>query len=305
MNHVHSHEQGKHGQQSSTRLVVALSVTLVVLIVEIIGGIISGSVGLLADAGHMFIDSSGLIVALIASRIMLRPRNDIYTWGWGRIEIIAAGVQAGMLFLICLWVAYHAIGRLFSPVSLEFTPMIIAASVGLLANLISLSVLFGGRASSLNMKAAFLEVLNDALGSVAVIVAALGYYFFDWQRADGIAALLVAGLMAPRAILLLRSAVRILLEASPHDVDVADIRKHFATLPYVANVHDVHVSTIRTGVLSLTAHIAIVPQTTDDQRGQLLHRLEACAQQHFQVPILHSTFQLEQEIHGSHENSQH
>lgn len=304
MNHVHSHEQGKHGQQSSTRLVVALSVTLVVLIVEIIGGIISGSVGLLADAGHMFIDSSGLIVALIASRIMLRPRNDIYTWGWGRIEIIAAGVQAGMLFLICLWVAYHAIGRLFSPVSLEFTPMIIAASVGLLANLISKCALRWAR-FVVKYESGLLEVLNDALGSVAVIVAALGYYFFDWQRADGIAALLVAGLMAPRAILLLRSAVRILLEASPHDVDVADIRKHFATLPYVANVHDVHVSTIRTGVLSLTAHIAIVPQTTDDQRGQLLHRLEACAQQHFQVPILHSTFQLEQEIHGSHENSQH
>ncbi|QJC22126.1 cation diffusion facilitator family transporter [Arcanobacterium buesumense] len=306
MGHHHSHGHD-HGSATSSRarLSAALLITSTVLIVEVIGGLISGSLSLLADAGHMFVDSSGLVVALGAAYLLRRPRDTTYTWGWGRIEIIAAAVQAGMLFLICFWVGYHAIMRLISPVIIDVEPMFIAALIGLVANALSIFVLFGGRHESLNMKAAFLEVLTDTLGSLAVIVSAVIYYATGWERADGVAALFVAILMAPRAVILLRSALRILMEATPEDLDAHEIYEHFLGLTFVEEVHDLHVSTIQTGVVSLTAHIAISSGTTDDQRAEFLHQLEECAQGHFHLPIAHSTFQFEPKEHSEHEKLAH
>ncbi|WP_216442262.1 cation diffusion facilitator family transporter [Arcanobacterium phocae] len=303
--HTHGHEHGVLESSSRTRLGIALVVTTVVLVVEIIGGLVSGSLSLLADAGHMFVDSSGLVVALVAAHLLRRPRDTTYTWGWGRIEIIAAAVQAGMLFLICLWVAYHAISRLVSPVVIDVGPMLLAAGVGLVANIVSMAVLFGGRDESLNMKAAFLEVFNDTLGSVAVLVSACVYYVWGWERADGVAALFVAILMAPRAVLLLRRALRILMEATPQELDAHKIHDHFLAMENVYDVHDLHISTIQTGVVSLTAHIAIDSDTSDEQRAKLLHRLEECAQDHFDLPIVHSTFQFEPKGHCGHEKLAH
>ena len=307
--HSHGHHHGSHDHNhaagaSTTRLAWALAITGTVLIAELLGAAFTGSLALAADAGHMAVDSSGLIIALIAAHLARTPRNDRYTWGLARIEILAAALQAGMLLAICGFVAWESVEHLLTPQDLNAAPMLWIGVLGLVANAISLGILAGGRGESLNMRAAFLEVANDALGSVAVIIAAILALTTGWVSGDAIVSLLIAALMIPRALSLLRQAVRVLLERVPVGLDTADMRTHMEALPGVVAVHDLHVTTISTGMHALTAHVA-TEVLSDDERGVLLHRLEECAADHFPLPIGHTTFQIEPAGHMDHERMSH
>lgn len=305
-NHGHGGHDHNHGAGATTgRLVGALAVTATIFVAELIGAWLSDSLALAADAGHMLVDSSGLVIALCAARLVMKPRNDRFTWGWGRAEVIAAAFQAGMLIVVSLIVAWEAVARLFHEPELEPAPMLVIGIVGLVGNAVSLVILLSGKDATLNMKAAFLEVANDALGSVAVIIAAAVAMFTDWPGTDIIASVFIVVLMVPRAVRLLRTAMVILLEGTPEDLDLSEVRTHMLALPLVDDVHDLHVNTISTGVFAMTAHVAVPADLTHEQRTQVLHALEDCAAHHFPCAIEHTTFQLDTVHHSDHERLRH
>lgn len=299
-----AHEHGGHGV-SRRRLTAALAVTVAVLVVELVGAVVTGSLALAADAGHMAVDSTGLVIALIATVLMARPRDDRHTWGWERSEVIAAALQAGMLLIICLLVAWEAVQKLLSPTPVDAGAMLAIGVIGLVANAVSLLILSGGRGDSLNMRAAFLEVANDALGSLAVIVAATVAVTTGWHYGDAVAALFIAALMAPRAAILLRRSLRILMEETPEGLELSEVREHILSVPGINDVHDLHVTTISTGNVALTAHVTVSAQIDEDSRVQMVHSLQECVASHFPVAVTHSTFQVDSPEHRDHEHLRH
>ena len=298
----HSHDHS-HAGASTKRLGWALAVTGAVVVAELVGAFWSGSLSLAADAGHMVVDASGLVIALIAARLMRRPRDEKHTWGWARSEVLAATLQAGMLLVISAMVAWEGAWRLASPPEVEAGPMLLVGVIGLVANVVSLAILAGGREANLNMRAAFLEVANDALGSLAVIVAAGAEWAFGWTRADAIASLLIAVFMAPRALTLLRRSVAILMEQTPTTVDVPELRAHMLGVDGVLDVHDLHVAAVSSHLVTVTAHVTVTHEADGPTRDRIIHELGECACHHF--PIAHSTFQLECPEHASHEHIEH
>lgn len=299
--HHHHHVPATHG-----RLIAALSVTFGIFLAELIGALVTGSLALLADAGHMLVDSSGLVIALIASHLMRKPRNDTHTWGYARAEVLAAALQSGMLLLITLLVTIEAIKRFFAPAEVLGGWMLIFGVIGLVGNLISLAVLASSRRANLNMRAAFLEVANDALGSIAVIIAAGLSWATNWDQWDAIASLAIAALMGPRAVILLRDSLKILMEQVPDDLDLNDIRAHITAVEHVIDVHDLHVSTIATGTVVLTAHVTVEDECfVSGHSKQILHDIQDCVAKHFPISIAHSTIQLDSEKHRDHEQLAH
>ena len=298
----HSHG---HAAASRKRLIGALAVTATVLVVELVGAYATGSLALAADAGHMAVDSSGLVVALIAASLMMRPRDDRHTWGYARAETVAAGLQAGMLLIICAVVTFEGIERLLNPADLKAGPMLAIGIVGLVANVVSLMILSGGRGDSLNMRAAFLEVANDALGSAAVIVAAVIAMTTGFMRADAIASLFIAALMAPRAWKLLRRSLAILMEQTPEDLDLDEVRASILAVPGAIDVHDLHATTIATGVVDLSAHVTVTDDVNGHVDGNLVHALEDAVECHFPETRAHTTFQLDIAKHRDHEKLTH
>ena len=299
---AHSHDHS-HSSASAVRLGWALAVTGAVVVAELVGAFWSGSLSLAADAGHMVVDASGLVIALIAAHLTRRPRDEKHTWGWARSEVLAAALQAGMLLVICVMVAWEGAWRLAFPPEVEAGPMLLVGVIGLVANVVSLVILAGGREASLNMRAAFLEVANDALGSLAVIVAAGAEWAFGWTRADAIASLLIAVLMAPRALALLRRSVAILMEQAPTSVDVRQLRAHMLDVDGVLDVHDLHVTAVSSHLVTVTAHVTVSAESDGPSRDRIVHQLGECACHHF--PIAHSTFQLECPQHREHEHLEH
>ena len=251
----------------------------------------------------MVVDASGLVIALIAAHLTRRPRDDKRTWGWARSEVLAAALQAGMLLIICAMVAWEGAWRLLFPPEVEAGPMLLIGAVGLVANVISLAILAGGRDANLNMKAAFLEVANDALGSCAVIAAAGAEWALGWTRADAIASLLIAALMAPRTLALLRRSLSILMEQAPASVDVTELRAHMMDIDGVLDVHDLHVAAVSSHLVTVTAHVTVTHEADGPTRDRIVHELGECACHHF--PIAHSTFQLECPEHATHEHLEH
>lgn len=298
--HTHDHS---HSSTSTARLGWALAVTGAVVAAELVGALWSGSLSLAADAGHMVVDASGLVIALTAACLTNRPRDARRTWGWARSEVLAAALQAGMLLAISVTVAWEAIWRLMMPREIEAGPMLVVGIVGLVANVVSLAILAGGRDANLNMRAAFLEVANDALGSLAVIAAAGAEWAFGWSYADTVASMLIAALMAPRALSLLRRSLAILMEQVPDSVDVGELRSHMMGIDGVLDVHDLHVSALSSHLVTVTAHVKVSPDTDGASRDRIVHELGECACHHF--PIAHSTFQLESPVHAEHEHLEH
>lgn len=297
-----------HGLETHRwRLAVAFGITAAILVAEVVGAVLTGSLALLVDAGHMLTDAGGLLMALLAATLMLRPATARRTWGWRRAETLAAGAQATILLGVGLYAFVEGVQRLLDPPAVEATGMLLAFGiVGLLGNLASLLVLSAGREANLNLRAAFLEVLNDALGSVAVIVSAVVIATTGWTRADALAGMLIAALIVPRALTILREAGNILLETTPQGLDLDDVRDHLLALPHVRDVHDLHASQIATGLPVLTAHVVLDDSCFHDGHApQMLHTLQGCVAEHFEVSIAHSTFQLEPATHGRHELTAH
>lgn len=304
----HQHGSGGHDHASTatrTRLVIALSITVGILVVEAIGAWLSGSLALLADAGHMASDAIGLAVALVASIIALRPPTDRHTFGFRRFEVLAALVNGVLLLVLAVTITIEGVRRLLEGGGETLgVPMLIVASIGLIANLVVLAVLRGGDRNSINLRGATLEVMGDALGSLAAIVAAIIILSTGFQAADAIASLLVAAFILPRAALLLRDVVRVLTESAPPGTSVAEIREHLLAAEGVVGVHDVHVWTITSGSPVFSAHVVVEPQVLEDEGVEdLLRRLDACLHEHFDVG--HSTFQLEPAGYLEHEPHAH
>ncbi|MGO4104871.1 cation diffusion facilitator family transporter [Leifsonia sp. YAF41] len=302
MAHEHSHSTSTN----RTRLSLAIGIVSVVLVVEIAGAWISGSLALLADAGHMFSDLAGLIIALTATVVAARPATDRQTFGYQRAEVFGALLNGLILLAVAAFVVVGAITRLVSPTEPDVhgTPMLIVAVIGLVANCVALLLLRPAAKSSINMRGAYLEVLGDALGSIAVIIAAVVILTTGFWQADAIASLLISAMIVPRAYSLLRDVVRVLSESAPADTDVAEIRAHLLGTAGVVAVHDVHVWAITSGAHVFTAHIVVESKVLDSGgAGALLDELSACLSHHFDVE--HSTFQLEPAEHAAHEDHTH
>ncbi len=300
-NHGHSHAAAGAGRG---RLVIALALALVALVVELVGAALTGSLALLADAGHVLTDAVGLVLALVAATMATRPAGARTTFGWRRSEVLAASANAVLLMGIVLFVVIEAVQRLQDTTEITPGPLLVAAGIGLVVNAVSLVVLSTGPGQSINMRGARLEVLGDLLGSVAVVVAGGVIALTGWTPADPIASLVIAAMIAPRAWWLLRDALDVLLETVPRSIDLAEVRSHVCSVEGVLDVHDVHAWSITEGLPVLTAHV-VVDDDVLHRAGsaQLLDALQHCLAEHFDVE--HSTFQLEPASHRAHELSTH
>lgn len=296
--HDHGHAAGRAEDRARLRLV--LLVTLTVAVVELVGAVLSGSLALLADAGHMFTDTAAIVVALSASYVATLPASPRRTFGYHRAEILAALINAVVLLGVCGYLAYAGVARLLAPVGIDASQMLVFAVVGLLANLVSIVLLASRREESLNMRGAFLEVLGDAVGSAAAIVAGIVVLVTGFERADSIASLLIAALILPRAWSLLRDCVGVLLEAAPPGVDVEVVRQHLAEADGVTDVHDLHAWSITSGMPALSAHVTVTDEALASRGvGQILDELGECVATHFGID--HATFQVEPASHREHE----
>lgn len=298
--HDHGASLAGSGRSNRRRLTFAFALTFLVFLSQLIGSIITGSLALLVDTAHMLTDVIGLSLALTAARLMERPATDTHTWGFRRAEVLSAMLQALILMGVGLYALVEGIRRLFEPTELASGTMLIFGIIGLVANLIAMAVLVGARGANLNMRAAFLEVVNDALGSVAVIVSALLIIWFGWDRADSIVAILIAVLIVPRTVALLRSTLGVLIERTPKGLDLAEIRRHILEQEHVLAVRDLHVTRISSDLPILTAHVTVEAECfTDGHAPEILAMLQTCVAEHFPIRIDHATFQLEPEGHGS------
>jgi len=299
----HSHEMTATGAHRK-RLVVVLAITFAVLIIEVVGGLIAGSLALLADAGHMLTDATGLITALIAASLATRAATVRRTFGLQRAEVLAALANALLLVGVAVWVLIKAVDRLGSPQEIDTGLMLGVAVIGTLASLAGLLVLRPAQSKSLNMRGAYLEVFGDLVGSLAVIVAAVLIMITGWTPFDAIASLAIVVLIIPRAWSLLREVVDVLLEATPRGVDLAEVRDHIKRVRGVVDVHDLHAWTITSGVPVLSAHVIVDNACISEGRsGEVLDRLGECLGGHFDVS--HCTFQLEPVGHQEHEAVHH
>jgi cobalt-zinc-cadmium efflux system protein len=285
------------------RLAIALAMTSTVMVVEIVGGLLSGSLALLADAGHMATDAAGIGLALIAVTLAQRPATLRRTFGLQRVEILAATANALVLFGLAAFILVEAYRRVSDPPEISSGLMLVVAVVGLVVNTVSLLLLRRGQAESLNMRGAYLEVLGDLLGSVAVIAAAAVILLTGFGLADPVASVLVALMILPRAWTLLRETLDILLEAVPKGVDLDDVRAHVLAMDGVVDVHDVHAWTITSGLPVMSAHVVVEDDLAAGDHALVLDRLAECLDEHFDVE--HCTFQIEPARHRDHERALH
>ena len=303
MGHDHAHGSGVRHRG---RLLVALALSLTVLVVEAVVAWITGSLALLADAGHVLGDSVGIVMALAAitvAQVGGRPGSR-RTFGYHRTEIIAAGLNGLVLLGLAVWVVVTAVRRLSDAPEIAAAPVLLAAGIGLVANLVALLMLRDGARESLNVRGAYLEVVGDALGSVAVLASGIVILTTGWHAADAVASLAIAAMIVPRAVSLLREVAEVLLEGTPRDVDLEELRRHILGVDGVVDVHDLHVWTITSGMPVMSAHVVV----DDSVNGMgdahaVLDRLGECCSNHFDVE--HSTFQIEPAGHADSEPHVH
>lgn len=249
------HSHGVSDGQNEKPLWIALALTSLFLTAELVGGILTNSLALISDAAHMFTDAAALAISLIAIRIGRRPADGKRTFGYYRFEILAAALNAMLLFMVALYILYEAYERLQNPPQIESSMMLIIAALGLVVNLISMRLLSAGKDSSLNMKGAYLEVWSDMLGSIGVIVGAVVIRYTGWGWVDSVIAVGIGLWVLPRTWVLLRESMNVLLEGVPEGVGIAEISTAICARPGVASIHDLHVWSISSGKTSLSVHI--------------------------------------------------
>jgi cobalt-zinc-cadmium efflux system protein len=304
----HRHRLGGDGLTAAGRhryrLVAVLAITTAVLVAEIVGAVLTGSLALLADAGHLTADAAGIGLTLVAVWMAARPATPRRTYGLQRAEILAALANCALLLALCGYIAVEGIQRLVRPAPVAGSAMVVFGVAAAAGNAVSLAVLAGGQRESLNLRAAFLEVASDLLGALAVIAAAVVVAATGFTRADPIASLLIAALILPRTARLLRDTLDVLLEATPREVDLDDVRRHLLSAPGVEDVHDLHAWMITSGVPVMSAHVVVDDAVlADGGYGRLLDRLHDCLAGHFDVE--HCTLQLEPSGHVDHERAHH
>lgn len=256
------------------RLYMALGLTATFMTVEVVGGLWTGSLALLADAAHMLTDVGGLALALFAIRFAERPRTPKNTFGYVRTEVLSALTNAVALVILTVYILYEAYQRFLTPPEIIGAPMLLVAVVGLVVNLISMKLLSAGSSESLNVKGAYFEVLSDMLGSLGVIIAAGVVILTGWKLIDPIIGAGIGLFIVPRTWSLLKQAVHILMEGTPPEIDITLMEKELLALPGVRAVHDLHVWTITSGVNAMSGHLVVtdigLAQTTLAAAQQLM-----------------------------------
>jgi cobalt-zinc-cadmium efflux system protein len=287
MDDHHDHRGG-----SAKALSIALAITAIFALVEVIGGLVSGSLALLGDAGHMFTDVLALGLSLGAALVATRAPTEKHTFGFLRVEILVAFINGIALVGISLLIIYEAIGRFYDPVEVNSGIMLLVAIVGLGANLIGIRLLKHGSEENLNVKGAFLHMMGDLLSSVGVIVAALLINFFSWQAADPLISIGIAVIIMVGAYRLVSQSVSILLEAVPSHLDLKDIHLSMIEMDGVFDVHDLHVWTLSSGSFSLSAHMVVNDQMIGNC-SSIIAKVEAMLSERYNIN--HTTLQLESE----------
>jgi len=286
-------------EEDRRRLVLVLGLTAAYMVGELVGGLWTGSLALLADAGHMLTDVASLALALGALWMARRPATTRHTFAFARVEILAALVNGLFLWGVVGWVAWEAIARLRDPQPVMGGPMMAIAAGGLVVNGIALWILHRGRDEegerSLNLHGALLHVLGDLLGSVGALVAGGAILWGGWTLADPIASLAIGGLILLSSWRLVREAIHILMEGAPRDLDVDALLREMCEVDGVAGVHDLHVWTITSGYPALSAHVVC---EHDQERDLLLARVNRLLRERFGID--HTTLQLEPEAPPGH-----
>ncbi|BBW95903.1 cation diffusion facilitator family transporter [Geobacillus icigianus] len=286
--HHHGHHQSREGNQKG--LAIAFSVTVGIMVLEFVGGLVTNSLALLSDSGHMLSDAASLLLSLVAVWLASRPVSPKRTYGFYRFEILAALVNGVTLVIIAIWIIWEAIERLVHPPEVESGTMMIVAAVGLIANLVSAWVLLrqGDVKENVNVRSAYLHVLGDALGSVGAIAAGLVMWLFGWYAADPLISILVAVLILRGAFAVVRQTVHILMEGTPVAIDQAEVKAALSGIDGVADVHDLHIWTITSGLDSLSCHLLI-----EDGRDAQAILQQAIDLVETRFHIRHATIQIE------------
>jgi len=285
MGHAHNHSAAGKNKK---RLAIVLALTSAYLVAEVIGGLLTHSLTLLADAGHMLTDVAGLILALFAIRFAERPATPERTYGYYRIEILVALVNAVVLIGISLYILYEAYERFRNPPEIQSGGMLAVALVGLVVNIAGIYLLKSASEESLNMKGAYFEVLSDMLTSIGVIAAGIIMLTTGWYYADPIISAGIGVFILPRTWMLLRDAVGVLLEGTPHDVNLAALRESIRTVEGVADVHDLHVWSLTSGINAMSVHAVLADHSLHDE---VLAAVQKKVTSEFK--IAHATVQVE------------
>jgi cobalt-zinc-cadmium efflux system protein len=285
---AHSHHHHDHGNADSGRLTIALVLILALMVGEVVAGILAGSLALLSDAAHMLTDAAAIAIALLAARLARRPAGGVFTFGFRRAEILSAQVNGATLVGLGALIVIEGVRRLVDPPAVDGLPVLIAALAGIVVNLAAVRVLSGAGRRTLNVEGAFQHVLTDMFAFIATAVAGAIVLSTGFDRADGIAALIVAALMLRSGYGLLRDSGRVLLEAAPAGLDPEEVGRALASEPHVVEVHDLHLWEVSSGFPSLSAHV-LVRRECDCQA----HRRQLAGLLRERFGIEHSTLQVE------------
>ncbi len=300
----HDHGHGISENADRRYLVIALALLIAFMITEVIVAFVSGSLALLSDAGHMLTDVGAIGASLWAMNLAARPAAGSWTFGWKRAEILSAAVNGITLLVVSGIVGFEAIRRLIHPPTVDGAPVLVVALIGVVVNIVGAWVLAKANRTSLNVEGAYQHILTDLYGFVGTVVAAVVILTTGYARADAIASLIVVALMLKAARGLLKDSGRVLLEAAPEGIDLAQVRSHLLESDHVHDVHDLHVWTVTSNLPTLSAHVVIDDSCFNDGHApQLLDELQSCLVGHFDVE--HSTFQLEPAAHSTHETGNH
>jgi cobalt-zinc-cadmium efflux system protein len=284
-----SHRDAASRSREKRNLLVSLVIAVVVMIAEVVGGLLTNSLALLSDAGHMLTDASAVLLSLIAHALATRPKDERRTYGFHRLEILAALLNAGILVVLAGFIFYHAYERFLEPPVVDALPMLGWAILGLVANGVAVFFLAQSR-ESLNARAAFLHVLFDGLSSVFVVGGGIAMYFTGWFLLDPILSCVLALLIAVSAVRLGREAMHILLEGVPREIDLEAVRRAIASVPGVCGVHDLHIWSITSGLTALSAHLMVTPENLH-QSDEILAAVNQEIRARFDIG--HSTLQIE------------
>jgi cobalt-zinc-cadmium efflux system protein len=285
----HSHHDHARGQSADSSLKAALAITAIFLVAEFFGALYTNSLALLADAGHMLTDVVALSLSLFAIRFAAKRATPRKTYGFYRVEILAALLNGVFLILIALYIFYEGYHRFTNPPEVKADWMLVVAVVGLISNLASAYLLFGKHRHSLNVRGAFFHVLTDAIGSVGAILASIAIIVSGYQVADPLISVVVAVLILWSSWILIRDAVDILLEGTPSHINIVSLREQLCQVDGVDSVHDLHVWTLTSGVLAMSCHIVA---QDGGSRTELLTRVNGVARERFHID--HTTIQIEE-----------
>jgi cobalt-zinc-cadmium efflux system protein len=285
-------------------ILVALSLIVVFLLIEVTAAILGDSLVLYADAGHMVTDVVALVLSAWAIHLSRKPARELWTYGFKRAEILAAAANGMLLVAVAITVAVEALDRLLHPQHVSGGLVLTIALVGVVINVAAVRILARANRNKLNVRAAFAHIRTDLFAFVGTAVSGLIVALTHWSRADSIASLLVVVLMLYSSWGLLRDSGRILLQGTPEDLYLNEVRAHLTELPHVLDVHDLHAWTLTSGSVTLSAHVIVEDHCFDTGHApQVLDELQSCLSDHFKIS--HSTFQLEPTTHAAHEDDIH